>query len=58
MTSLKAQSYSPKGENQAVYEELYALYRQLHDAFGGVTQSADLCGVMKKLIDIKIEQTP
>jgi L-ribulokinase len=57
MTSLKAQSYSPKGENQAVYEELYALYRQLHDAFGGVTQSADLCGVMKKLIDIKIEQT-
>jgi L-ribulokinase len=57
MTSLKPENYSPKPANQAVYNELYSLYRELHDAFGGVTKSADLSGVMKKLIDIKVEQT-
>ena len=33
MTSLKPGSYEPKPENQRVYDELYTLYRQLHDAF-------------------------
>ena len=53
MTSIKEVCYTPKPENQAVYEKLYALYLQLHDAFGGVTKSADLSGVMKQLIAIK-----
>ena len=58
MTSLKPLSYSPKCENQAIYNQLYALYRQLHDAFGGVSKCADVSGVMKELIHIKEEQQP
>jgi L-ribulokinase len=57
MTSLKPVSYSPKPENQAIYKRLYVLYRQLHDAFGGISKCADLSGVMKELIHIKEEQT-
>ena len=57
MTSLKPVSYSPKPEQQSVYNRLYALYRQLHDAFGGINKCADLSGVMKDLIQIKEEQT-
>ena len=55
-TSLKPVCYLPIPENQAVYDRLYLLYRQLHDAFGGVTRSADLSGVMKQLLQIKEEQ--
>ena len=57
MTSLKPVSYSPKPEHQSIYNRLYALYRQLHDAFGGINKCADLSGVMKDLIQIKEEQT-
>ena len=57
MTSLKPLNYSPNAENQAIYNQLYALYRQLHDAFGGISKCADLSGVMKELIHIKEEQT-
>jgi L-ribulokinase len=57
MTSLKPASYNPKPENQATYNKLYALYRQLHDALGGIIKCADLSGVMKELIRIKEEQT-
>jgi L-ribulokinase len=53
MTGLKDVSYRPVAANQAVYEQLYALYRELHDAFGGVTQSANLGHIMKDLLTIK-----
>jgi L-ribulokinase len=53
MTSLRPESYQPVAENRAVYGELYALYRELHDSFGGLTKSADLSHVMKSLLDIK-----
>jgi ribulose kinase len=33
-------------------------YRQLQDAFGGVSKCADVSGVMKELIYIKEEQQP
>ncbi|MDD5349163.1 MAG: ribulokinase [Chthoniobacteraceae bacterium] len=56
MTSLKPVCYTPNAEAQAVYDRLYALYRQLHDAFGGVTRSADLSRVMKELLAIQQEQ--
>lgn len=52
MTGLKAVTYSPQPEARAVYDQLYVLYRQLHDAFGGVAQ-ADLGGLMKSLLRIK-----
>lgn len=53
MTSLQAKRYRPNAKNVAVYEKLYALYRTVHDAFGGLNKSADLSGVMKELIQIK-----
>jgi L-ribulokinase len=53
MTSLKKVSYKPKPEAQKTYDELYRLYRQLHDSFGGLTKNADLSGVMKELLRIK-----
>jgi len=57
MTSIKPQVWEPKPENQKIYDRLYALYLQLHNAFGGVTRSADLSGVMKALIEIKQSQS-
>jgi len=56
MTSLMATHYEPIEENRKVYDQLYALYRDLHDSFGGLTKSADLSRVMKRLIDIKYAQ--
>ncbi|MEI6338870.1 MAG: ribulokinase [Verrucomicrobiota bacterium] len=55
MTSLKDVAYVPKAENKKIYDTLYRLYLLVHDAFGGVTQNADLSGVMKELIAIKGE---
>ena len=56
MTSLKPTHYEPRAENRKVYDQLYALYRDLHDSFGGLTKSADLSRVMKTLIEIKYGQ--
>ncbi len=53
MTSLKKVAYKPRKSAQKTYDQLYALYRQLHDSFGGKNKSADLSGVMKELLAIK-----
>jgi len=55
MTSLKPKIYRPNRKSGKVYEELYRLYRELYDSFGGVTKQADLSGLMKELIRIKSE---
>lgn len=57
MTGLKDVTYKPIPENQAIYQQLYSLYRELHDSFGGVTQSADLGHVMKDLLALKAQQS-
>ncbi|HEY5778986.1 MAG TPA: ribulokinase [Terrimicrobiaceae bacterium] len=53
MTSVKPTSFSPNPENQAIYNRIYVLYRQLHDAFGGINKCADLSNTMKELMRIK-----
>jgi L-ribulokinase len=53
MSSLKKVAYRPKPAARKTYDQLYALYRQVHDAFGGVTKSADLGRVMKDLLALK-----
>lgn len=53
MTRIKDKVYTPNPEAVAVYAELFALYSQLHDAFGGVTDSANLGKVMPKLLDLR-----
>lgn len=53
MTRVKAKSYRPIPANRKTYDDLYRLYRQVHDAFGGLDKSADLSRVMKDLLVIK-----
>lgn len=45
--------YTPIPENQAIYAELYPLYRDLHDAFGTTNGSGSLHSVMKRLLEIR-----
>ena len=53
MTGLKSTVYEPDPNAHAVYRELYAIYRTLHDAFGTKTWQGNLYDVMKRLIDIR-----
>jgi len=55
MTGLKARSFQPNAQAHQVYQRLYALYRQLHDAFGLPQPGGGLYGVMKELIEIRNE---
>lgn len=57
MTRVKDIVYRPDPENHKAYNELFALYRKVHDAFGGIDKAADLGGVMKDLLEIKARQT-
>jgi len=53
MCGIKEATYKPIPENNRVYQKLYALYKQLHDAFGLPDCSGKLANVMKELLDIK-----
>jgi L-ribulokinase len=56
MTSLKKISYRPTPAARKTYDELYRLYRQCHDAFGGLNPAANLSRTMKDLLAIKLAQ--
>ena len=53
MCAVKDATYKPIAESRRVYERLYALYKQLHDAFGTQDWSGKLSNVMKELLSIK-----
>jgi L-ribulokinase len=53
MVKIKTKAYTPKAPAQKSYTALYALYKKLHDAFGGVNKSSDLSGVMKDLLALR-----
>jgi L-ribulokinase len=53
MCGLKPRTFKPDKKAHAVYQQLYTLYRKLHDGFGVNGTSADLSGVMKDLLAIK-----
>jgi L-ribulokinase len=53
MTGLKPKVYKPNAKAHATYQELYTLYKELHDAFGSQNWNGNLFGVMKKLIEIR-----
>ncbi len=55
MTGVKDRVYVPDPSAVAVYQRLYTLYRQLHDAFGTAEWSGSLANVMKDLISIREE---
>lgn len=53
MTGLKPRMFKPNPTAHAVYQELYPLYRTLHDAFGTEAWRGNLYDVMKRLLDIR-----
>jgi len=55
MTRVAGTQYAPDPKARAVYDELYGLYRELHDAFGGVTTPAPahFPTLMKRLLAIR-----
>lgn len=53
MSGLKKVVFKPKAKAQAVYAELYPLYRTLHDAFGLKDWQGNLYPVMKRLLEIR-----
>ncbi|MEA3224954.1 MAG: FGGY-family carbohydrate kinase, partial [Planctomycetota bacterium] len=53
MCGIKDVTYKPVPENHKVYQKLYTLYKQLHDAFGVQGWSGTLANVMKELLSIK-----
>jgi L-ribulokinase len=53
MTRLERKQYRPDPVRQKTYNEIYRLYRILHDAFGGLNRSADMSTVMKDLLALK-----
>jgi L-ribulokinase len=53
MTGLKAKVFKPNPSAHKIYQELYALYRQLHDAFGTEAWSGNCYNIMKQLLDIR-----
>lgn len=53
MTGVKNVVYRPNPKAVKIYRDLYALYRQLHDAFGMAGTTATLANVMKDLLKIR-----
>ncbi|MEJ2206633.1 MAG: ribulokinase [Gemmatimonadota bacterium] len=54
MTSLSEERFDPDPAAHAVYDELYAMYGELHDVFGGVAGArADLPTLMKRLLALR-----
>jgi L-ribulokinase len=54
MTRLRDKGFHPDPAAHRVYDELYAIYRELHDVFGGVPGArADLPTLMKRLLAIR-----
>ena len=51
MTGIRPDRYEPDPAAKAVYDELYSLYRTLHDAFG--TPRGPLRPVMRSLLEVR-----
>jgi len=58
MTELKEKRYTPDPKAKRVYDELYGVYRELHDSFGGVPGAkGDFPTLMKRLLAIRERET-
>ena len=53
MCGVKPKVYQPVPAARRVYDELYALYRRLHDAFGRTADGPPVGRVMKDLIELR-----
>ena len=48
-----AKEFTPNPQNHRIYQMLYALYRQMHDAFGTRKWQGSMFNVMKDLLNIR-----
>ncbi len=55
VTATRDTVFHPIPENQAVYAELYRLYKDLHDAFGTADWHGSLHHIMKRLLEIRAQ---
>jgi len=54
MTSLRDERFDPDPKAHAVYDELFGMYGEVHDAFGGVSGAqADFATLMKRLLALR-----
>ena len=53
MTGQKETVYQPQPEAVDVYNQLFALYKDLHDAFGTTEWNGNLGHVMKQLLEVR-----
>nr|MBP8274890.1 ribulokinase [Acidobacteriota bacterium] len=54
MTRVADTRYEPRPEATRTYDELYGIYRELHDAFGAVPNAAaNFPTLMKRLLAIR-----
>ena len=54
MTKLSETRYTPNPQARKVYDELYGIYRELHDSFGAVPGArADFPTLMKRLLALR-----
>jgi L-ribulokinase len=53
MCGVKKKTFKPVSANHQIYQHLYKLYKQLHDAFGTTSWSGNLANVMKELLNMK-----
>jgi L-ribulokinase len=54
MTSVLPHAFVPDPARHAVYDELYKMYRELHDTFGGRPDASSGCGtLMKRLLALR-----
>ena len=52
MTGIK-KTYEPNSESHSVYQQIYSLYSQAHDAFGTPNWSGHMSNIMKDLLEIR-----
>ena len=53
MIGVNTNIYSPKEENQQIYNQLFKLYKQLHNGFGLQKNDENMYNIMKDLIKIR-----
>ena len=53
MCGIKERTFTPEPKSRNTYQQLYELYKKLHDAFGLKSFSDSLADIMKKLLTIK-----
>ena len=53
MTSVRSQAVHPDLSARAIYDELFSIYRDLHDGFGTPGSTRDLATIMKRLLAVR-----